>query len=322
MRILTLLLTALLVQPPAPILPHSKKTLPAASQTAPGDTAYRRLFVVYGRLEAPALRESSGLVASRRHPGVYWTHNDSGNPPELFAVDEFGRTLGTWRVERTFNYDWEDIALDDAGHLIIADTGNARPASMTPRLLVVDEPDHPRANGTLSIQREIRFRFPDGPRDCEALFTANGRYYVIEKTGRADRPGTRPATLYRVPTDAPEDAVAVAVPIEQFNFTGPVTAADLSRDGRTLAVSTYLAVYAFTRTDPRGPFFTAHPFTTPVFLGQNEAIAFHHDGSGDLLLTCEQRMIYRLTSDWLRSGRPFMPTARFDPPQQPTQPQP
>src|SRR5205085_1640483 len=82
---------------------------------------YRQQYLVYGVLAAPGLTESSGIVASRIHPGVYWTHNDSGNPPELFAVDERGRNLGVWRVSGASNVDWEDISSDAAGHLIIGD---------------------------------------------------------------------------------------------------------------------------------------------------------------------------------------------------------
>src|SRR5687768_5857115 len=29
-----------------------------------------------GRIEHEPVRESSGIAASRRHPGVFWTHND------------------------------------------------------------------------------------------------------------------------------------------------------------------------------------------------------------------------------------------------------
>ena len=39
-----------------------------------------------GTLEHPEIREASGIAASRRHPGIFWVHNDSGNPPSLFAV--------------------------------------------------------------------------------------------------------------------------------------------------------------------------------------------------------------------------------------------
>ncbi|MGW7328033.1 kinase, partial [Streptomyces sp. NPDC054840] len=43
--------------------------------------------------------ESSGLAASRAHPGVYWTHNDSDDGPYVYAVDAAtGRTVATVRA--------------------------------------------------------------------------------------------------------------------------------------------------------------------------------------------------------------------------------
>src|SRR3954452_118827 len=76
-----------------------------------------------GKLESAGLDESSGIVASRAHPGIFWTHNDSGNPPELFAITREGKEVRTYKVDAK-NIDWEDIALDEKGRLLIADTGN------------------------------------------------------------------------------------------------------------------------------------------------------------------------------------------------------
>ena len=42
--------------------------------------------------------EASGLALSRRHPGLLWTHNDSGHATELFAVDASGTLQGRVRV--------------------------------------------------------------------------------------------------------------------------------------------------------------------------------------------------------------------------------
>src|SRR5690349_23896588 len=57
-----------------------------------------------------SITESSGLVASRTSPGAYWTHNDSGDGPFIYAIDTRGQSLGTFRVIGATNRDWEDIA--------------------------------------------------------------------------------------------------------------------------------------------------------------------------------------------------------------------
>ena len=43
-----------------------------------------------GTLAYEPIKEASGLVRSRRYPDVFWVHNDSGNPPALFAVRRDG----------------------------------------------------------------------------------------------------------------------------------------------------------------------------------------------------------------------------------------
>src|SRR4051794_6987818 len=46
-----------------------------------------------GRIDSREITESSGLAASRKHPGVFWTHNDSGNGPYIFAITRDGHLL-------------------------------------------------------------------------------------------------------------------------------------------------------------------------------------------------------------------------------------
>src|SRR5690606_23516053 len=75
-----------------------------------------------GRLDHESLGESSGLAASQRHAGVFWTHNDGGNPPLLYAIRRRGELLAEVPVA-VRNIDWEDIAVAD-GSLYLADIGN------------------------------------------------------------------------------------------------------------------------------------------------------------------------------------------------------
>src|SRR3954452_480338 len=84
-----------------------------------GDNPVEKL----GRFDHRGIAEPSGIVASRKNPGIFWVHNDSGNPPVLFAVKRDGKLVREYRVEAV-NLDWEDIAIDDAGHLYIGDIGN------------------------------------------------------------------------------------------------------------------------------------------------------------------------------------------------------
>ena len=76
-----------------------------------------------------ALRESSGLAVSRRQPGVLWSHNDSGDGPNLYAIDLSGRLLATIPVANAAARDWEDIASGPCPRLEPAVTRSQRPPS-------------------------------------------------------------------------------------------------------------------------------------------------------------------------------------------------
>ena len=70
-----------------------------------------------------ALREASGLAASRRHAAVLYSHNDSGDGPHLYALNATdGSLLAVYRVTREGDgpaanrtavdaRDWEDMAV-------------------------------------------------------------------------------------------------------------------------------------------------------------------------------------------------------------------
>src|SRR5689334_7116073 len=60
--------------------------------------ADRDQAVRLGRLDHPAIRECSGIVHSRKHPGIFWVHNDSGNPPALYAVRRDGSLVREFTV--------------------------------------------------------------------------------------------------------------------------------------------------------------------------------------------------------------------------------
>ena len=63
-----------------------------------------------GLLQSPLLTEASGIAASRPYPGVLWTHNDSGDPARVFALNAHGEHLGIYTIAGASNRDWEDIA--------------------------------------------------------------------------------------------------------------------------------------------------------------------------------------------------------------------
>ncbi len=68
--------------------------------------------VTNGTVTIAGLTEASGVQASRNNLNVLWTHNDSGHPAQVFAIDTQGQLLGTYSLPA--NSDNEDIAMGPA----------------------------------------------------------------------------------------------------------------------------------------------------------------------------------------------------------------
>src|SRR6185295_5400530 len=133
-------------------------------------------------IKEKSISESSGLAASRSTPGAYWTHNDSGDGPFIYAFDTRGDSLGIFRVTGAQARDWEDMAagpgpLANKSYLYLGDIGDnneardevvvyrvAEPAlNATTRKLTKVRP------GSTEPAEAIRLKYPDGKHDAEAL---------------------------------------------------------------------------------------------------------------------------------------------------------
>ena len=265
--------------------------------------------VQVGVIQCPAVVESSGLAASPRRGGMYWTINDSGGSATLYALDSSGKDLGQVRLKGCSNVDWEDIAFDEAGRLYVADTGDNRRRRPDVVIYVLDEPE-PR--GEAPVRGKVRFRFPPdvGPIDCEGMFVRKGWAYLVTKE-------LIQARLYRVPVDKLGEGVLQAQPLGSLPEAVWITGADLSPDGRHVAMISYSAVYVYDLPEPIEDLVAARaaasvlaagaaPSPSPasraitvsprkrlVSLRQSEAICWVRGQScTDLLITNEQRDIY------------------------------
>jgi hypothetical protein len=214
------------------------------------------------QLEDEAVTESSGVAASRMNPGVYWTHNDSGSKPLLFAFDRTGASRGRWQVTGARNIDWEDIAIGPGPvkgrpYIYIGDIGDN---SRARKEVVVYRIEEPRvraapecANGCVTAiptkrATAFRLRYPDGPHDAEALLVhpSSGDVYIISKAHPGDSETrvyvTRAKNLGASAALAP--VATLEVPDALFrNVAGGITGGDISPDGRHLALSDYFRVY-------------------------------------------------------------------------------
>lgn len=205
-----------------------------------------------GRFEHPRLTESSGVIASRRQPGILWTMNDSGNDAWIFATDTLGRDHGAFLVAGAKNRDWEAITLGPCGKrecLYIADTGDNGMDHETARLYRVPEPSITSPIPRTRTAEVLEFRYPRSARDVESAFvSADGTVTLIAK-GRTAMPW-----VYRLRADAwgqsgtPVAEAIGTLPVDSRSFANEITDAALSPSGREVAVRTYRAIYLFART--------------------------------------------------------------------------
>jgi hypothetical protein len=201
-----------------------------------------------GRLERKLVPEASGIVKSRRHPGIFWVHNDSGNAPLLFAIRSDGRIVRHFRLAIP-NLDWEDIAIDDRGHLYIGDIGNNLAALPVRAIYRIDEPDPSLpAEQVLAATAISRYTYPPGNRfDAESLDFDDGAAIVIAKYSDGSE-----AELFSVPFESPSPLTRPAQPRslgKLAGFTEPATGSDLSADRLQLAVCSSTVTRIYRRAD-------------------------------------------------------------------------
>jgi hypothetical protein len=224
----------------------------AAAQSAPAAAAPLEARQT-GVMSERSLDESSGIAASRAHPGVLWTIEDSGNPAELHAIDTTGAVLGSWRVQGARNRDWEAVSLGPCGErtcIYIADTGDNAERLASVVLYRVVEPAR-LEGGQLEVERALSIEYPGGARDVESLTVLPTGDALLVSKGR-----DRPAEVYLVPAAAWRGSAAVArslgpLGLPEAGIAGLVTDAALGRDGRTLVVRTYVSLHFF-RLDRTG----------------------------------------------------------------------
>src|SRR4051794_22617147 len=132
----------------------------------------------------PRITESSGLAASRLHPGIYWTHNDSDDGPYVYAVDgRTGKTVATLTLRGIGTpRDVEAVSVGPGNEIYLGDIGDNF-GGRWPYVWIYKLPEPKVLKDQTIRATQYVVKYADGPRDAESLLVhpKTGRVYIIDK---------------------------------------------------------------------------------------------------------------------------------------------
>lgn len=263
------------------------------------------------KIKNQAVTESSGLIASRTTPGAYWTHNDSGDGPFIYAFDTTGETLGVFKVTGANARDWEDMSVGpgpqpNKSYLYAGDIGDNnenRAEIIVYRFL---EPDLKPADKTSTKARPratehaeaIRLKYPDGAHDAETLLVhpSTGNLYVMTKVAFKN------PVVYVAAGPLNTGGVITLKRIGEVRvpsiFGGAITGGSISPDGRRVALCDYFQGYELVLPAESNNFDDIWKQKMTGFdLGkrkQGEAITYRLDGNALLATSEKERDLFQV----------------------------
>jgi hypothetical protein len=206
------------------------------------------------------LDEASGLVASITNPGYFWTHNDSGNPAEVYLINDKAEIVMTCKLPNVPNRDWEDITIgpgpeENKSYLYVGDIGDNEAQYAYKIIYRFEEPVLAEGNRVIDQFDTLAFQLSDGIRDTEALMLdpTSKELFIFSKREDSVR-------LYQIPFEFASGDTVVAERKSILPLTR-IVAADISADGTEILQS-----------KPTQLSYDREP--------QGESIAWQRDGAG------------------------------------------
>ncbi|MFF8016237.1 WD40 repeat domain-containing protein [Streptomyces sp. NPDC007929] len=221
-------------------------------------------------IKDPRITESSGLAASRQHPGIYWTHNDSDDGAYLYAVDgSTGETVATITMSGVGSpRDVEAISIGPDNQIYVGDIGDNLGGTW-PYVWIYRLPEPKDLRDRTIKATQYVVKYSDGARDAESLVVhpKTGRVYIVDKNEKGGHLFEGPAELS--PSGTNVFRPVAAVPDLE------ATDATLSPDGEHLVVRSYFGAIAY---DWNGGKLKKKERLGVPFLGQGESVTYTADG--------------------------------------------
>ena len=216
--------------------------------------------VEVGELDPAVFEEGSGLDFSHQFPERLY-HISDGDDSRLYVSDLSGVVTQTVEIAGFRGSDVEDLTVgrcaDGSWCIFIADVGDNSERRPWAEIVVVAEVDD--FGGAVEPIDRIRFRYPDGSNDAEAVaIHPNGDIFIMARKWSFSPRQIRPTPIFRLPSERWSrhgDEVLVAERVGTIDFTrlgalrfpdGVATALDIGADGKSLLVLNYLGAFELT----------------------------------------------------------------------------
>ncbi|GAB3228531.1 hypothetical protein GCM10027346_13190 [Hymenobacter seoulensis] len=225
-----------------------------------------------GRLDKEKVAESSGIeIASPE--GDLWTNADGGNSSRLYKVTQQGDLLQSVDLAPLPNIDWEDLTQDDERRIYVGDFGNNQNKRRNLCIYRLSGPKLDQVDTiqfSYSDQRAFPPRKPNRNFDCEAFYYYQDSLYLFTK----NRGEGQWVKQYVLPARPGRHTARLT---DSLELTSWVTSADISPDGKRVALLGYGHVYLFERLPGRRLFDGLKTCLNLPSSGQAEALVFVND---------------------------------------------
>lgn len=245
-----------------------------------------------GRFVNTALKEVSGMAASKVYPNTYYVHNDSGDTSRFFAVNQKGELKATYYFRGDdISYlgvtDCEDITIGpgpEAGkdYIYLADIGDNAAFRSEVHIFRMEEPQSDSGAVQTIASQMFTLTYPNGAQDAETIMIdpVERLIYIVSK--RQDS-----VIVYTAPLDLSDKRTIVLREVCKLYFEGKrhdkwIISGGISQDGKQVMLKSTKKVYYWQRKNAEPVYETMQ--RTPLELpyeqhGQEEAICFSPDGN-------------------------------------------
>jgi len=237
-------------------------------------------------LKRQDLLELSGLACSHKNAGILYTHEDSGNPNEVYLTNTKGDDLGKIVLDGIPNRDWEDLASgpgpeSSKSYLYVGEIGDNNSAYTTISVYRFPEPDLTAASSQTIVHvvpDVLKFTYPKGAVNAESLMLdplTKDLYILTKQVAQSN------LFVARYPQSSSSTTQLIQLASFPFDL---LTSADISPDGSEILVRTTGQIW-YWKKQPNETVLNAllrKPLDAPYSRNehQGEAICFASDGSG------------------------------------------